>query len=55
MGACCEQQRVFVGVDGAKAEEHQVGGDGEKGGQFATATGGLEFEVLKTELCNKWS
>uniref|UniRef100_A0A452ZZJ5 C3H1-type domain-containing protein n=1 Tax=Aegilops tauschii subsp. strangulata TaxID=200361 RepID=A0A452ZZJ5_AEGTS len=54
------QQRVFVGVDGAKAEEHQGGGcGGEKGGQVATAAGGLQFEVysqgmFKTELCNKW-
>ncbi|KAF6997763.1 hypothetical protein CFC21_013948 [Triticum aestivum] len=53
-------QRVFVGVDGAKAEEHQGGGcGGEKGGQVATAAGGLQFEVysqgmFKTELCNKW-
>ncbi|VAH11180.1 unnamed protein product [Triticum turgidum subsp. durum] len=50
--------RVFVGVDGAKAEEHQ-GRGGEKGGQVATAADGLQFEVysqgmFKTELCNKW-
>ncbi|XP_044947334.1 zinc finger CCCH domain-containing protein 39-like [Hordeum vulgare subsp. vulgare] len=32
------QQRVFVGVDGAKAEEHKDGSDGgEKGGQVPTA------------------
>jgi butyrate response factor 1 len=46
------QQRVFVGVDGAKPEEEQKG-------QLVTSTGGLEFEVynqgmFKTELCNNW-
>ncbi|KAE8800983.1 zinc finger CCCH domain-containing protein 39-like [Hordeum vulgare] len=54
------QQRVFVGVNGAKAEEHKGGSDGgEKGGQVATDAGGLQFQVYsqgmyKTELCNKW-
>jgi hypothetical protein len=50
-GVCAtrEQQRVFVGVDGAKPEEHK--------GQLVTSTGGLELEVynqgmFKTELCN---
>jgi hypothetical protein len=48
-GATREHQRVFVGVDGTKPEEHN--------GQLVTSTAGLEFEVyiqgmFKTELCN---
>ncbi|XP_044968759.1 uncharacterized protein LOC123428606 [Hordeum vulgare subsp. vulgare] len=40
------QQRVFVGMDGTKEEEHKSGSDGgEKGGQVATAPGGLKFQV----------
>ena len=46
------QQRVFVGVDGAKPAEEQKG-------QAVKSVGGLEFEVydqgmFKTELCNRW-